>query len=355
MATSRLKLNLAACAFEVRAASREIQLMPAGPFRGVDGRPADAPHWQLDEQAAASWLADLRQRQTKLSIDYEHQTLRSKENGKPAPAAAWFSGAGLEIRDGALWATDVEWTAAAKNAIEAGEYLYISPVFFYDKSGTVTGLFNAALTNAPSIDGMEPVLRAAASQIAHPQEDHVDKEIRKALGLAEDAKDDDVLAACKQVVSERAELKDGTADLENKLAAANQQIEAEGGDPDPSKFVPVEVVNDLRDQVAALSQTVTGDKVAALVDAALEDGRLVPAMKDWATNLGKKDFAALTQYLEKAEPIAGLRGDQSGGEAPRTKNEHGLTEGQMAICNQLGQDPAEYAKQLKDTEETQAC
>lgn len=355
MASPFAKLRLAACALEVRAASREIQLIPAGPFRGVDGRPGDAPHWRLDEQAAQAWLADLRQRKTRLVIDYEHQTLQSKNNGKPAPAAAWFTGAGLEIRDGALWATDVEWTAAAKAAIEADEYLYISPVFFYDSSGLITGLFNAALTNTPSIDGMEQVLRAAASQFSHTQENQVDKEIREALGLPEDATDVNVLAACKQVTQERDELKDGKGALEQKLAAATQQIEAGTGNPDPSKFVPVEVVSQMRDQIAELSQTVTGDKVESMVAAALEDGRLVPSMKDWATELGKKDVAALSQYLAAAAPIAGLRGDQSRGNGPETKTEHGLTGQQLAICKQLGQDPAEYAKQLKEAEEAQAC
>jgi phage I-like protein len=358
MARSQVIVPFAACALKLGSASREIQLLPAGEFTALDGRPHDVASWKFDADQAQQWIAALRQRRTPFVIDYEHQTLQTADNGKPAPAAGWFTAAGLEIRNGELWATDVEWTAAAKAAIEANEYRFISPVFKYDKSsGVITGLVNAALTNSPAIDGMEQVLRAAANQFANHQETDVDpKELRKALGLSEDASDQDVLAACAQLVSERDELKTGNADLETQLAAANQQLE-DTGNPDPAKFAPIQVVNDLRDQVVALSQQVTGDQVDALVTAALSDGRLLPAQKDWATDLGKKDIAALNAYLETATPIVGLRQRQSEADAQReaAASEHGLTVDQLAICNSLGQDPAEYAKSLKALEEESSC
>jgi phage I-like protein len=344
----------AACSVALGSASSEIQLIPAGPFRGVDGRPSGTPSWQLNPLTAERWLAELRQRKTRLVIDYEHQTLLSADNGRPAPAAGWFTGAGLEIRDGSLWATDVRWTDAARAAIEAEEYLYISPVFTFDpKTGEVTGLINAALTNSPAIDGMEQVLRAAASQFFTDQETDVDpKELRKALGLPEDATDEQVLAACSALRTECDELKAGNTELETQLAAAKQQTADDGGEPDPAKYVPIEVVAELRGQVAALSQSITGDKVDSLVTAALNDGRLLPAQKDWATSLGKKDLAALTAYLDSAEPIAGLRQQQTNGEGPANngKNSHGLTPGQLAICKQLGQSPEDYKKQLDELE-----
>jgi phage I-like protein len=349
-----LNFPFAACAVQISSASDEIQLMPAGPFRGVDGRPSDVEAWELNPVTAAVWLAELRLRKTYLVIDYEHQTLLSADNGKPAPAAGWFTGAGLEIRNGELWATDVRWTGAAKAAIEAEEYLYISPVFTYDlKTGEVTGLINAALTNSPAIDGMEQVLRAAASQFAQQQEHDVDpKELRKALGLPEDATDEQVLAACKQRTAKVAELEGQNTELETQLAAATQQTAA-AGEPDPARYVPIAAFNEMRDSVAALSQQITGDKVESLVTAALNDGRLLPSQKDWATSLGKKDLAALTAYLESASPIAGLRQGQTDGDPNATaaaKGAHGLTPGQLAICKQLGQSPEDYKKQLDELE-----
>lgn len=346
------QFSVAACAIEVRAASPEIQLIPAGPFRGLDGRPHNAPHWQLDVALASQWLAALKARKTPFVIDYEHQTLRAAENGKPAPAAGTFTAQGLEIRDGSLWATDVQWTAAAKAAIEAGEYLYISPVFPYRKDGSILGLMNAALTNTPNIDGMEPVFRAAASQFSElpAPEDAMNQEIRKALGLPEDASDEAVLAACNQVVADRDAAVAARQAAEQQLAANSQQP----AEPDPAQYVSVDVANELRDQVAALSQQMNQDKVESLVSQALEDGRLLPAQADWARKRGRADLADLTQYLDSCEPIAGLRAGQSGGKRPAAKGPHGLTESQLAMCNQAGWDPETYAKELAAIEQETA-
>lgn len=338
------QFSVAACAIKVRSASREIQLIPAGPFQGLDGRPHNAPHWRLDVALATQWLAELRQRKTPFVIDYEHQTLRAADNGQPAPAAGTFSAQGLELRDGSLWATDVQWTPAAQAAIEAGEYLYISPVFAYRADGSIVGLLNAALTNTPNIDGMAPVFRAAASQFFDPEspEDEMNKKLRQALGLPENASDDDLLAACTQAVADRDAAVAAADEARQALAANSQQSPPV---PDPAQFVSVTVANELRDQVAELSQQINQDKVSSLVNAALDDGRLLPAQKDWATQLGQANLATLSQYLESAEPIVGLRAGQSGGQLP-AKGPHGLSEAQLAMCSQAGWNPEEYAKEL---------
>lgn len=67
-----------------------LRLIPAGPFRAPDGRPADAPAWQLDDATAARLVADMAARQSDRYIDYEHATLHAKTKGTEAPAAGWF-------------------------------------------------------------------------------------------------------------------------------------------------------------------------------------------------------------------------------------------------------------------------
>jgi hypothetical protein len=60
-----------------------------------------------------------------------------------------------------MWAR-CEWTPAARAAILAQEYRYISPVFTYTvPSGEITRIVSAALTNTPALDGMEPVVAHA--------------------------------------------------------------------------------------------------------------------------------------------------------------------------------------------------
>lgn len=49
----------------------------------------------------------------------------------------------------------------AGEMIAADEYRYISCVFAYDKTGRVTRILHAALTNFPALDGMDEVFVAA--------------------------------------------------------------------------------------------------------------------------------------------------------------------------------------------------
>lgn len=156
---SRYAIGLAACLSKLRVDSREVQLLPAGHFRALDGRPNNVPdrNWYIDAAIANRVIAAARARTNPFVIDYEHQTLNAEKNGRPAPAAGWWQNANMEWRDGqGLFAVNVEWTDKARAMIAAGEYKFFSPVFKYDKqSGAVTEILMGAVTNFPALDGME--------------------------------------------------------------------------------------------------------------------------------------------------------------------------------------------------------
>ena len=345
MATKRLPtFHIAALTFQVGAGSNEAQLLPDGEFRSVDGsgRPVECASWRVDADIAAALVADINARINPLPIDYEHATLKAAAaKGDPAPAAGWFRR--IEYRPGrGIYAVDVEWTARARDWIEGDEYRYISCVFLYDAQGRVTKILHASLTNTPALDGMDEVSLAALSAWASvlstqpaPQEDSVLlAKLIAALGLDADASEDQVIAACSA-------LKTQSADSETKLAALSTKV----GAPDPAKFVPIAVMQDLQGQVAALSAQVNESKVADLVDVALSDGRLLPAQEDWARGLGKTNIAALTAYLDTAPKIAALSGIQTGGKAPDTtqaKPDDAL----LAVCSMFGNDPAAVQQTL---------
>lgn len=142
--------GLATLAQELKAASREFRIIPAGMFRSNDGRPEGLPGWKMDGVIAAQIIADLNGRDD-LVIDYDHQTLLLKQNGQPAPAAGWFKRVVWRESQG-LYATDVKWTDKARAMLSAGEYRYISPVFsFSEVTGKVERLFSLALTNNPGL------------------------------------------------------------------------------------------------------------------------------------------------------------------------------------------------------------
>ncbi|GAB6039010.1 hypothetical protein JCM15519_35690 [Fundidesulfovibrio butyratiphilus] len=142
-----------------------VQLFPEGAFSASDGRPGNmegcqAKTWFMDATIAPAIIEDVDIRQARPVVDYDHQSIRARENGQPAPAAGWiqalayFPGQGLFAK--------VEWTERARGLINSGEYRYISPLFEFDQvTGAVRRLVNAGLTNTPALDGLMAV---AASQ-----------------------------------------------------------------------------------------------------------------------------------------------------------------------------------------------
>lgn len=346
--TTTPRFHIAACAARLRTASREIQLMPAGAFRARDGRPEGLPHWVLNADAAARVIARAAARQTPLVIDYEHQTLNADTSGHPAPAAAWFTT--LEWREGdGLYATDVEWTARASGFVEADEYRYLSPVFSYDpETGEVRELLMAAVTNNPAIDGIADLaaarfcLSGAEDPDPHEEDSPVNEALLKLLGLKDGASDEQIEQAVAALTAKLGQLDEKDTEIATLRAKATGQGGAEA-EPDPAKYVPVEVVAQLRDQVTALSAQMQGGEVERLVGQGLEDGRLLPAMEEWARGLGKKDVAALRSYLDSAQPIAALSGQQSGGQPPQGGGDgKRLSEEELAVCRQLGIPHDEY-------------
>lgn len=324
-----MKIRLAACVMELSAEKGRLQLFPAGEFAARDGRPGPGKSWKLDAASAARLIAAAEARQTPFVIDYEHQTLNSAGNGKPAPAAGWFSA--LEWIEGkGLFAVDVAWTDAAAAMIEAGEYKFISPVFSYLPDGTITELHMAALTNYPAIDGMEML---AAAKFATTKEDVMNKELLKLLGLADNADEAAAIAALTALVKK-------AGDQEQDIAALKAKAPEK---PDPAKFVPVETVARIQTEMAALKGQMHERQVEELVTGGLADGRILPAMEAWARELGKKDVAALKAFVDAAQPIAALAGTQTGGKKPG--GEAGaVDEAGLAVCKAMGIDPEQYKK-----------
>lgn len=354
---------VAVCAFQLpklEDGSVWLQFTPAGEFRPSDGRPLDVPAWRIDAASAAVVIARLAARKTPPVIDYEHQTLKKEQNGQPAPAAGrileaeWRDGSGLWIR--------AELTPRARQMIEDGEYLYFSPVFSYAADGTVLAILMGALTNDPAIDGMEPLARRAAATFGlfdaeeEPTVNELLKAIVAALALKADTTETEAVAAltalkpamdtqAATLASMRAALgltEDATGE---QIAAATAQLKmnATAAAPDPSKYVPISAMTELQGQVAALTARLNTGELDGLIQGALSDGRLLPAMESWARELGGKDIGQLKGYLEKAAPIAALSRLQSTTRQPAGES-HNLTSEELEAAKLTGISPADYAK-----------
>jgi len=121
-----------------------IGLIPAG---DIDTR--DERAYVNDDPKTVIAATEALRMEVGLPIDYDHATDLAAPNGRPAPAAGWLKE--FKIRDGAIFAR-VEWTEAGRKAVTSGEYRYVSPVFDYSKkTGRITRILRAALTNNPAL------------------------------------------------------------------------------------------------------------------------------------------------------------------------------------------------------------
>lgn len=353
---------IAACAFaaapvDAGAGRVLLQLTPAQDFTPSDGREMDVPAWRINADIAARVVAAFNAQQPPV-IDYEHQTLHKEANGQPAPAAGWMHG--LRWVEGQGLFAQVELTERARALVAAGEYRYFSPVFEYARgSGEITRILMGALTNHPAIAGMEAVnLMAAASARFTPptsKETTVNllEKLLAAIGLPATTPEDAALAACTAIKAQadaaRSALQlDASATADTVTAACTSlRSAASTATPDPTKFVPVTVVQELQTNMAALSARQHARDAEDVIAPALQDGRLLPAEEPWARDAAKTPtgLASLSALLKVRQPMAALTSTQTQGKAPAAQSgAHGLSADELAVAAACGMTPEAYAK-----------
>ncbi|HHE9994256.1 TPA: phage protease [Haemophilus influenzae] len=343
-----MKLTVAACSFEIdKAKYGRIQLLPYGKFRATDGRPTDVEAWYVTDTNGADVVALANNQRNPLPIDYEHQIIHSLKNGKEAPSAGWMEY--FYFTPQGIFA-DVRWTDKAADYIKNGEYRYISAVFAYDTEGYIRKIFHAALTNTPALDGMEEAMVAASVNLL--QEDNpMDKKLLAALCtlfvLKADASEADITEKVTALSAAKGDSSVDVLDVYAKLAEKEQSVAAlstQVGNPDPAKFVPVEQIAALQADFNALKTSVEADKKAALITAALSQGKLAPALKDWAQSLSVE---ALSAYLEKAPAMAALSGEPQAKGDPEQKVA-ALSAAESAAAKALGLSEKDYMATYKE-------
>lgn len=315
-----MALALAACLIELPSDGDNLHLLPAGPFRAVDGRPTDAPHWVLPPERAAALSTRIAARKTARVIDYEHQTLHAERNGQPAPAAGWFRR--VEWRADGLHALGVEWTARAQAAIAAHEYRYLSPVFTYHPgSGEIVDLLHAALTNTPALDDLSAVAARLHLEALSMNDDLLER-LRYMLNLPTLATAEDIAASLQKLI-DMLNAAQPAATAETRLSLPAWIAALQTAAPDPAQYVPVAALTAVQTELTAAQTALAALNAAhaqadldALIQAGLKDGRLLPPLESWARELGAKDLAALKAYLAQAQPLAALTGMQTAGQTP---------------------------------------
>jgi phage I-like protein len=164
-------------------------------------------------------------------VDFEH---RSDAGGlaSDTTAAAWMQELKVDDTHGLMVRNKLTDLGAAD--LRNRRRRFLSPVWDLDEDGRPCLLRKAALTNTPNIKAMQPVLNKESPATAAGTKKGVQtmdlKQIALALGLAETATAEEVLAAAKAAKEKAASLETRVAELEKtqlegeaeKVCAANK-------------------------------------------------------------------------------------------------------------------------------------
>ncbi len=246
------------------------------------------------------------------------------------------------------------------------------PLFFaYNKRGEVLELLHAALTNTPALDGMDAVMLAAASRLAslstETETTTVDEELlndllsslRWMLNLPVTSTAEDIKSELQKVVDMISNGQGTAAASVSLLALLNQKDEQiaslSANAYDPSKHISLAAFEELQGRYAALAQQSGEAEAGALIQAALSDGRLLPAQEDWAKDYAGRDINGFKSWLENAPKLVALSQTQTGGKAPKTPSPAPAqiktgddVDVDIAICSMMGVDPEDVARYAGD-------
>ncbi|UNU29261.1 phage protease [Aeromonas hydrophila] len=346
------------------------QLLPVGPFKARDGRPFDVVggHWQLDGQIAAALIARANALGQDILIDYDHQTLKTDQNGQPAPAAGWYNADEMEWREGQGLFIKPRWTERAAALVAAKEYRFLSAVFPYDAQGRPLELRMTAITNDPGVVGMQALAALSAlpasslmpiqpGQLATSiKEKSMNEHLIALLGKLGIQPGADGQFTAEQGTAALAALDTlqtsakKAPELEAALAAEKASLAAlkaqPGGQIDLAQYVPVATYNALVTQVAALTAQVDTTDAATLIKEARTQGKVVAAEEEYLTAYAtQKGVAALKALLEPRPAIAALTASQTAAVTlPEKKGEAVLSAEDKYAADQLGISHEDFAK-----------
>lgn len=284
----------------------------------------------FDEKSASAVLKAFQSYGNRLVFDYDHAMVKGSVRPQDKTAAANFA---VEVKLGdegpELWAVDIQWTANAKAAVEAGEWLYFSPTFYFDeKSRRVDELVNVALTNLPATIGMTPLVAAGEdiSGETEPEKGAPMKALFQALGLREDAQEDEAISLVHKSKADQAKVLELTK--ADSLVGALGVIQAGMAAIEQAKVLSVE-------NEALKAEQVETQKAAILQ---ANERKFNEDLKAWAS---KQSLEALSEFVKVAPDLVPAPDGLTQPAVPAVAT---LTEDEKRFAKLLGNSESELAK-----------
>ena len=181
--------------------------------------------------------------------------------------------------------------------------------------------------------GLEGLFSASNSQ-----EGDVDIAVlRKAVGLGEDATEAEVLAAIEAA-------KKGDGDRHGN----GGHVDSDGKPVDLSKYVPLDNFRELQTEVGNMRNQTEIVSATAAVEAAMAEGKIVPANKEWALAYAVKDAEGFQQFVDQARPVVKLAGH--GRDTPGASTGTEVTDEERDLAVTLGVSSDDLEAFKKDPE-----
>ena len=323
-----------------------VHLLPAGEIRTGDGR---GPYRVRD---AAALLSAAPTPGGRLPIDENHATDLAAPRGEPAPARGWI--VELQSRDDGVWGR-VEWTAAGRRLVAGRAYRGLSPVIQHLKNGDVTAILRASLVNRPNLRGLTALHQETDMTLL--------EKLLKALGLSADTTEDQVVEKVTTLIADKTKKDETamqaalspiakalglaeTASAEEVLAGAHAVVRGGGSDDQAVTALQAELAT-VTNQLNTLTEATKRKEAETFVDAEIKRGRVgLKPVRDRYVTMHMSDPDGAKALIE-AMPVLGSGGSIVPPTPPRKDGEVSLNAEQLAVARMLGQDPKDYADTIK--------
>jgi phage I-like protein len=302
-------IDLTTLADGSKAPPSEIRLFKAGVNETTKGPVL------MSERAGRSVLAKVAELgRDRLNFDYGHAQLGFVQSYESARSAGWFK---VDVRgsgDAAeLWATDIQWTKTAHKALADREFRYFSPAVMLDReSGEVRELINVALTNIPATKHQTPLV-ASQTPAAPAPKDQATMDLATLLSALQIKDAPTLVATFQKLSADNAALVKAAAEMQTQLSTATTEL-------------------------AAFKDAQSKADKAAFVAQLSSQGKLAPALRDWA--LGQS-LEVLKAYAEAA-PVAAVASQAATTTPPKGETQSTLSDDERNICSQLGITEKDY-------------
>lgn len=285
-----------------------LPMIPAGLFAGIDGR-----MWNNSnpESVVASFTK-------KRPFDVEHSTQLKGPKGDPAPASGWILK--VENRNGEIWGY-TEWNRKGQEYVDGKEYAFYSPAFSFMKDGTIVSLESAGLTNDPN-------LNVPALNRKEETEMPLSQVIREALGLAENATDQDAATVINTLKSEKDVALNRASNIDLNVSVPKETYQL--------------ALNRAETAEAAL-KAIQESEIDALVDDAIKAGKVAPANKEMFLGMCRAE-GGIEQFKKFVETAPAIATNSKVTTTQTSVQADALDPEEIALCRKMGVTQEEYLK-----------